>query len=369
MNETLRRTPLYQEHVERGGKMVLFAGFEMPVQYEPGITAEHRMVREAAGLFDVSHMGEFEIRGPQALDLVQYLTVNDVTRVQPGQAQYSALCLEDGGVVDDLLVYRFHDHFMLVVNAANRSKDLSWVRMHARHFDAEVKDRSDETALLALQGPRSAEVLAPHCDVDLGAVRYYGFRRGGVAGCEAIISRTGYTGEDGFELYVAPNDAVCLWRRILEVGSPAGVGPVGLGARDSLRLEMGYSLYGNDLDEKHTPLESGLGWIVYLDKGAFIGREALLRQREEGISERLVGLELTSRGFPRHGYDVLSGSDKVGTVTSGTVSPSTGRGVALARVRNEVAAPGTPLSVEIRGKAVRARVERPPFYKQGTVKK
>ncbi|HSG09818.1 MAG TPA: glycine cleavage system aminomethyltransferase GcvT [Longimicrobiales bacterium] len=369
MNDVLKRTPLHAEHVSLGGKIVPFAGFEMPVQYATGITAEHRAVREAAGLFDVSHMGEFVLTGPQALDLIQLITVNDASKIEEGQAQYSAMCFEHGGIVDDLIVYRFRDRWMLVVNASNLSKDLAWVRKHAEGLDVGVEDRSEGTALLALQGPVAREILRPLVDIDVDDVRYYRFLEGAVDGVPAVISGTGYTGEDGFELYVDPADAVHLWNKILEVGEPDGLIPAGLGARDSLRLEVGYPLYGNDLDDRHTPLESGLAWITKLDKGRFVGREALAQQKEAGVPRRLVGLRLTEKGFPRPGYAVQHDGTDVGLVTSGTVSPSLGYGVALAFVPPEFAKADTQVQVDVRGKALQAVVQRPPFYTQGSIRR
>lgn len=369
MSQPLARTPLFDEHVALGGKMVPFAGFEMPVQYPAGITAEHRAVREAAGLFDVSHMGEFVLRGPHALDLVQRVTVNDAAGIEVGQVQYSAMCLEHGGVVDDLTVYRLADRYMLVVNASNIDKDLAWIRGHADGLDVEVEDRSRETGLLALQGPVAREILRPLADFDVDDVRYYRFTEGAVAGVPALVSGTGYTGEDGFELYVDAGAAVTLWRALLDAGSGRGLLPAGLGARDSLRLEVGYALYGNDLDEEHTPLESGLGWITKLDKGDFVGRDALLRQKAEGVKRRLVGLRMTEKGFPRPGYAVLAGGEPVGVVTSGTVSPSLGEGIAMGYVPTELASPGTGLAIDVRGKPVAALVQRPPFYTQGSIRR
>ncbi|MGD8322413.1 MAG: glycine cleavage system aminomethyltransferase GcvT [Gemmatimonadota bacterium] len=369
MNEPLKHTPLYDEHVALKGKIVPFAGFEMPVQYPTGITAEHKAVREAAGLFDVSHMGEFILTGPQALDLLQRVTVNDASKMEIGQAQYSAMCREDGGVVDDLLVYRFADRYMVVVNAANLEKDLAWIRHHAEALDVEVDDRSDDTALLALQGPAAREILRPLADIDVDAVKYYRFIEGAVQGRPAVIAGTGYTGEDGFELYVAAEDAVPLWRAILEAGEGSGLLPTGLGSRDSLRLEMGYALYGNDLDEDHTPLESGLGWITKLDKGDFVGRDVLVKQKQEGVKRRLVGFKLEERGFPRPGYAILSRGEPVGVVTSGTVSPSLSYGVGMGYVPPELAKAGTSIQVDVRGKSLDAVVQRPPFYTQGSIRR
>ncbi len=369
MNAPLKRTALYEEHAALGAKLVPFAGWEMPVQYPTGITAEHKAVREAAGLFDVSHMGEFVIRGPQALDLVQRVTVNDASKMEIGQAQYSAMCYPHGGVVDDLIVYRFAGHWMLVVNASNLDKDLAWIRSHAGDLDVEVEDRSDAMALLALQGPKAREILRPLASVNVDDVRYYHFLEGKVNGAPAIIAGTGYTGEDGFELAVAPEDAPGLWRALLAAGKGAGLIPAGLGARDSLRLEVGYALYGNDLDDQHTPLESGLGWITKLDKGDFIGRDVLVRQKEAGVTRRLVGMRIIGKGFPRHGYPILSGGEPVGVVTSGTVAPSLGYGVAMGYVPPELSKPDTALQIDVRGKPADAVVQRPPFYTKGSIRR
>lgn len=369
MTDSLARTPLHAEHLALEGKMVPFAGFEMPVQYPTGITGEHRAVRTAAGLFDVSHMGEFELRGPDALALVQRVTINDASRIEVGQAQYSAMVDESGGIIDDLIIYRFDDHWMLVVNASNREKDWNWIARHAEALDVELTDRSDEIALLALQGPGARAILAGLTDTDLDAVGYYRFVEGGVAGVECVISATGYTGEDGFELYLPSEGAVAVWRTLLEAGAPEGLIPAGLGARDSLRLEMGYALYGNDLDADHTPLEAGLGWITKLAKGDFVGRDRLAAQKEAGVERKLVGLELRERGFPRPGYPIVLEGERVGVVTSGTVSPSLGSGIAMGYVATEHAAPGSELAIEIRGKGVAAEVKRPPFYTEGSIRR
>lgn len=369
MADQLKRTPLHAEHQGLGAKLVPFAGFEMPVQYPAGIIAEHRAVRTGAGLFDVSHMGELEIRGPQDLDLVQYVTTNDASRLAVGQAQYSVICADDGGAVDDCLVYRFPDHYMIVVNASNQDKDRDWILSRTGAFDATVTDRSDETALLALQGPAAARILAPLTATDLDSVGYYHFTTGEVAGFPAVISRTGYTGEDGFELYLSVEAAVPVWRRIMEVGAPQGILPIGLGARDSLRLEMGYILYGNDLDEQHNPLEAGLGWVVKLDKADFLGRQALVRAKEQGFARKLVGFHLTERGFPRHGYAVVQEGAVVGEVTSGMVSPMLEQGVGMAYVPLAAARTGSTIQVRIRNRDVPAEVVRPPFYKDGSVRK
>jgi aminomethyltransferase len=369
MTDDLKRTPLYDEHARLGAKLVPFAGFLMPVQYPTGINAEHRAVREACGLFDVSHMGEFLVSGPDALRLLQSISVNDASRIEVGQAQYSAMCLDNGCVIDDLLIYRFADRLMLVVNASNLDKDWRWVSRQAEGLDVVVENASDRIALLALQGPSAREILRPLASVDVDAITYYRFTEGEVAGVSAVIAATGYTGEDGFELYVAADDAAALWRTLLDAGADAGLIPAGLGARDSLRLELGYALYGNDLDEDHTTLESGLGWVTKLDKGDFVGREALAAQKEKGVERRLVGLRLTDRGFPRPGYDIVSEGSVVGALTSGTVSPSLGYGIALGYVPTELSKPGTGLQIDTRGRLVDAVVQRPPFYTEGSIRR
>ena len=369
MAENLKRTPLYQEHVAAGAKIVPFAGYEMPVQYKSGIIAEHQAVRQRAGLFDVSHMGELELRGPQALELVQYVTTNDASKLEVGQAQYSVICREDGGCIDDCIVYRFDDIYMIVVNASNRDKDRDWIFHHSRKFDVAVNDKSDEVALIALQGLQAQAILSRVTDVDLDSIKYYHFGTGAVANIEAVISRTGYTGEDGFELYINVRDAVPLWRKLLEAGSPEGLIPTGLGARDSLRLEMGYALYGNDIDDRHTPLEAGLGWVVKLDKQDFLGKRAMVQQKADGVRQRLSGFVLNERGFPRHGYEVRYNGEPAGEVTSGTVSPSLEQGVGLAYVPSEASKAGTAIDVMVRDKAVPATITRAPFYKHGSVRK
>jgi len=367
--EQLKRTPLHEEHLRLGARMIAFAGYEMPVHYPTGIVAEHHAVRRQAGLFDISHMGELALQDGDPLGLLQFVTTNDAARLEPGQAQYSVLCQEDGGALDDCVVYRFPDHWMVVTNAANTQKDYDWIRKFAPRFGTRVLDRSDEIALLALQGPAAQTILARLTDTDLDAIRYYHFATGRIDGRPATISRTGYTGEDGFELYIDAADAPHLWRRLLEVGAPEGLIPAGLGARDSLRLEMGYILYGNDLDENHTPLEAGLGWVVKFDKGDFLGRPALLRQKEEGTRERLVGFVLRERAFPRQGYEVRYNGEPAGEVTSGILSPSLDQGIGLAYVASEAATPGTPIEVVIRNRPVPAEVVRPPFYRHGSLRR
>lgn len=366
---TLLRTPLHGEHAALNAKLVPFAGYEMPVQYPTGITAEHHAVRRAAGLFDVSHMGEFTVRGERALEFVQHVSTNDASKLEVGQAQYSTLLNEAGKLLDDLLVYRYPDHYMLVVNGANKEKDWAWVSRFAERFGVELEDRTDDVALLALQGPKAEAILARLTDADLGAIRYYRFAEGTVDGVAATISRTGYTGEDGFELYVPAAEAPRLWRALLEAGKEDGLLPAGLGCRDSLRLEMGYALYGNDLDDGRTPLEAGLGWVVKIPKGEFVGREALVAQKEAGIPSKLVGFRLKERGFPRHGYAVVGpDGETVGEVTSGVLSPTLGVGIGMAYVPPALAAPGTEIGIRIRESVVPAEVVKPPFHTGGTVK-
>jgi aminomethyltransferase len=369
MADTLKRTPLFEEHQRLGGKIVPFAGYEMPVQYAHGIIAEHQAVRGAAGLFDVSHMGELDVQGGDALGLVQYVTTNDASRLAVGQAQYSAFCDTDGSMLDDCIVYRFADRYMIVVNASNIDKDRDWIARHADRFDTSLIDRSDETGLIALQGPAAQKILDRLTDTDLEGIRYYHFAEGTVAGVGCVISRTGYTGEDGFELYLPAEHTAEVWRRLLEVGAVDGLQPAGLGARDSLRLEMGYALYGNDIDERRTPLEAGLGWITKFDKGDFIGRAALLRFRGSGPREKLAGFICTERGFPRHGYPVHIDGEPSGEVTSGIVSPMLQRGIGMAYVPADAAQPGTRIDIMVRDKAIPAEIVRPPFYRDGSVRK
>jgi glycine cleavage system T protein (aminomethyltransferase) len=334
----------------------------MPVQYT-GIVEEHHAVRQRAGLFDVSHMGEIELRGPQALEVTQRLTVNDVHRLRDGQAQYSLLCLPTGGVVDDIMVHRItSERVLLCVNAANTAKDLAWIVEHRN--GAEVIDRSADFALLALQGPRATAILAPLTDVALSELPPFEFREGHITGRHALVAHTGYTGEDGWELYCAPLDAPAVWDALLEAGRGVGLQPAGLGARDTLRLERALPLYGHELTDETTPLEAGLSWVVRFHKGDFIGRDALLRQREAGVPRRLVGLTMTEPGIPRQGYPILHRSEVAGAVTSGTKSPTLGKAIGLGYVASAWSEVGTKLGVDIRGRAVGAEVVALPFYKR-----
>jgi aminomethyltransferase len=363
---SLRRTSLYDVHRSLGAKLVPFAGWEMPVQYPTGILAEHHAVRTGAGVFDVCHMGEFEVTGPDRNAFVNRVTCNDVGALQAGQVQYSAILTEQGTFVDDCTVYRFDDKLMIVVNAANVAR--AWEHIVAQKGGANVrlKDISDEVGLLALQGPRAPALLQPLTETRLDDIGYYRFAVGKVAGAQCFISRTGYTGEDGFELYCRDRDTVALWQAL----TGAGAVPVGLGARDSLRLEMGYALYGNEIDDTITPLEAGLGWIVKLDKGApFAGDQALRSQKQRGVTRRLVGFRLDGRGFPRHGYPVHYLGREVDIVRSGTMSPSLGAGIGTTYLPAAAAKPGTRFEVECRGEKIPAEVVKLPFWTKGSARK
>lgn len=362
VEETLKRTPLYDAHRAAGARMVPFGGWEMPVQYS-SILDEHRAVRTRAGLFDVSHMGEVDLIGRGALDLAQRLVTNDVARLAHGQALYTPMCTPQGGIIDDLLVYRMGDtHLMLVINAANTPADLAWIRAHAVP-DVRVTDRTEEIALLAFQGPLAQEVLQRLTPVPLDSIRYYWFRQEvRVAGRETIVSRTGYTGEDGFEIYAAARDAAHLWDAILEEGRAQGVLPAGLGARDTLRLEAGYLLHGNDMDKTVSPLEAGLAWTVKFAKGEFIGAEALRRQKAGGLSRRLVGFTLEGRAIARHGFPIHGNGAAIGQVTSGTFGPTVGKSIGLGFVPLRLAEPGEKVAIEIRSRHVPGVVTKLPFY-------
>jgi aminomethyltransferase len=355
--EDLRRTPLYEEHKALGARLVDFSGWEMPVQYE-GIKAEHQAVRGAAGLFDVSHMGEAVFRGPDAEAAVQRLVTRDVSRLEEGQAGYSVVCYEDGGTVDDVIVYRRPEDFIIVVNAANREKDLEHFRSNTENLDVDLADESDDWALLALQGPEAADLLQNLTDADLSNLKPFRFTEGEISGAGTIISRTGYTGEDGFEIFVRPDDARRVWRELIE----AGAAPAGLGARDTLRLEAGMCLYGQELDPETTPLEANIGFAVHLDKEQeFIGQEALRKEREEGLRKKLVGFEVEGRGIARHDHPVRVEDETVGHVTSGTLSPTLNKAIGLALV-----SPGVEdrFEVVIRDRPVEAHTVELPFYKR-----
>ncbi|MBD1400789.1 glycine cleavage system aminomethyltransferase GcvT [Pelovirga terrestris] len=360
----MKKTPLNAVHRQLKARMVDFGGWDMPVQYS-GVIAEHQAVRTAAGLFDVSHMGEIEVSGRSAQEFLQYVTTNDLTKLTDGQVQYSALCYEHGGVVDDLTLYRFTgERFMLCVNAANISNDLAWLLSLTSSYndtDLMITDSSDTYGLLALQGPQAQPILAPLTSVNLDELSYYHFTAATVAGIDLLISRTGYTGEDGFELYCPADSTVMLWQALMQAGSPLGLMPCGLGARDTLRLEKGYALYGHEISAEILPLEARLGWITKLDKGEFVGRAALHKARELGIPRQLIGLKLTVPGVPRQGYPVLCDGREVGFVTSGTSSPTLKQGIALALVDSQSAATGKSWQIEIRRSAKDAETVSLPF--------
>ncbi len=360
-------TPLLDRHESLGARMVEFAGWQMPIQYR-GILEEHRAVRSAAGLFDLSHMGELVVEGPEAGAGLASALVSDPPSLAVGRAQYSMICAPDGGILDDLIVYRLaDDRFMVVANASNAVVVSDTLAERFGKRRAVLDDQSLATGLIAVQGPRSQEILGPLTALDLGAIRYYGTVEGAVAGIPAQVARTGYTGEDGFELFVDADRACDVWDALLATGGPQGLVPVGLGARDTLRLEAGMPLYGNELDRTTNPFEAGLGKVVKLDKkGDFIGRAALERVARDGVTRRLVGLVLRERGIARHGYPVLDPNGRTGTVTSGTMSPTLGEPIAMAYVAPANAEPGTMLAVEIRGAAVAAEVVPLPFYKRPT---
>ena len=363
----LQHTPLFDAHRALGAKMVPFAGWEMPVQYASGILAEHRAVREDAGIFDVCHMGEFEVTGPDRNAFVNRITTNDVAALAPGQVQYSCFLNERGGVVDDCTVYRFEDKVMLVVNAANIEKDWEYVVGHKGGANVRLRNISSEVGLLALQGPRAEAILSQVTETVLGGIRYYHFGVGRVAGAGCFISRTGYTGEDGFELYCRIQDTRTIWDALTGIGKAQ---PIGLGARDTLRLEVGYALYGNDIDDTTTPLEAGLGWITKLDKGApFVGETALKVQKIAGVSRKLVGFRMTGKAIPRHGMPVYVDALAVDQVRSGTMGPSLGYAIGTTYLPAAHAVVGGRFQVEIRGERADAEVVRRPFYTKGSVRR
>jgi aminomethyltransferase len=366
MSGQLKRTPFYDIHVGLQAKMVPFAGYEMPVQYPTGISKEHETVRTAVGVFDVSHMGEFEISGPDRNAFVNRVTCNDVAALEPGQAQYSALLTDEGTFVDDCLVYRFDDKIMLVVNASNIAKDWEHILARKGAVNVRLKDISEQVALLAVQGPKSEDLLRSLTKVNISRMRYYHFDSGQVAGVDCFISRTGYTGEDGFELYFRPSAADVMWHALVGAGRAA---PIGLGARDSLRLEAGYPLYGNDIDDTTNAYEAGLGWIVKLNKGApFTGRAALETIKAKGVARKLVGFSCSKESIPRHGADVYVGGHKVDVVRSGGFSPTLQCAIGTTYLPAHSAKPGTKIEIDMRGKRLEVEVVKMPFYSGGSVK-
>ena len=361
----MKTTPFTEKHVALGAKMHEFAGYNMPIEYS-GIIDEHMTVINGVGVFDVSHMGEIWVKGPHALTFLQKVTSNDVSKLIPGKAQYSCLPNEQGGIVDDLLVYQYSpEKYLLVVNASNVEKDWKWLVAHNEEV-AELENASDRIGQLAVQGPKAEKVLQKLTSVDLSAIPYYSFTVGEFAGVpDVILSNTGYTGAGGFELYFHDKDALKIWDTVFEAGKEEGIKPIGLGARDTLRLEMGFNLYGNDMDDTTSPLEAGLGWITkFVDNKPFINRENLQKQKEEGLVRKLVGFRMTERGIPRHGYAIEDASGReIGIVTSGSISPVLNVGIGMGYVAPEFAKPGTPLFIRIRNKAIGAEVVKTPFRK------
>ncbi|QNH63237.1 glycine cleavage system aminomethyltransferase GcvT [Hymenobacter sediminicola] len=363
MSETLKTVVLNDVHQQLGAKMVPFAGYNMPVRYSSDLD-EHHTVRRAVGIFDVSHMGEFRVRGPHALDLIQRVTSNDASKLQDGKAQYSCLPNQEGGIVDDLLVYKMADEdYLLVVNASNIDKDWNWISQHNTN-GAEMKNVSDEISLFAVQGPKAQAALQGLTDTDLSSIPYYSFVQGTFAGApDVIISATGYTGAGGFELYVPNQYAKQVWDKVMEAGQPYGLKPIGLGARDTLRLEMGYCLYGNDIDDQTSPLEAGLGWITKFTKD-FTNADNLKKQKEAGVERKLVGFLMDGAGIPRGHYELVNeAGEKIGDVTSGTQSPSLSKGIGMGYVKTELSTPGSKIFVLVRGKQLPATVVKLPFVK------
>lgn len=360
----MKHIPLRHIHEALGAKMVDFAGFYMPVQYE-GVNIEHETVRNGVGVFDVSHMGEFLLSGEKALDLIQKVCSNDASTIEIGKAQYSCLPNENGGIIDDLIIYRMkEDQYLLVVNASNIDKDWEWISKH-NDMGAEMRNLSDEYALLAIQGPKSIEAMQSLTSVKLSEIPYYGFVVGEFAGIEnVIISATGYTGSGGFEIYCKNDEIEQIWNKVFEAGASFGIKPIGLAARDTLRLEMGFCLYGNDIDDTTSPLEAGLGWITKFTKD-FVGSEQLKKQKEEGVNRKLVGFELVDRGIPRQGYEIVDANGTIiGKVTSGTMAPSLGKGIGLGYVTTQNSKVDTDIFIKIRNNNVKAKVVKTPFYKK-----
>lgn len=360
----MKKTKFYSIHEKHGAKIVEFAGYLMPIQYS-SIIAEHKAVRNSVGVFDVSHMGEVFVEGEKALDFVQHITVNDASVLFPGRVQYSAMCYPDGGIVDDLLVYRLAENkFMLVVNASNIEKDFNWMKENNK-FGVELKNLSDDYSLLAVQGPKSKDVVQKICDKNLD-LEYYHFANTKIAGIDMIISRTGYTGELGYELYFIGNekDAEKVWTSLFEAGKEFDIQPVGLAARDSLRLEMGFCLYGNDIDQTTNPLEAGLGWITKLKKPDFIGKDALEKIKAEGLQRKLIPIVTEEKAFPRKGYDLTFAGNKIGELTSGTVSPIIDKAIGLGYVDAKYAEDNQEINILIRGKSIPAKITKLPFVKK-----
>ncbi|QZY53605.1 glycine cleavage system aminomethyltransferase GcvT [Crassaminicella profunda] len=362
MNE-IRKTSLFEKHESHGGKIIDFSGWALPVQYE-GITIEHESVRNFAGLFDVSHMGEVDIIGSEAFDFVQNLVTNDVSVLEEGQILYTFMCYPHGGVVDDLLVYKFNkDHFYLVINASNVEKDFKWMEDNIGEFHVKINNISDDVSEMAIQGPNAQKILQKLTDTNLSEIKFFYCKRNvAVAGANCLVSRTGYTGEDGFEIYLSHEDAKKVWDALLAAGKEEGLKPAGLGARDTLRFEASLPLYGNELSEEITPLEAGLGFFVKLNKSNFIGKEALVKQKAEGLKRKIVGFEMIDKGIPRHGYDVLAEGKKIGFVTTGYAAPTVKKNIGLAMVDIEYAKLDTPIEIQVRKRIAKAKVISKKFY-------
>ncbi|MGI6584718.1 MAG: glycine cleavage system aminomethyltransferase GcvT [Gracilibacteraceae bacterium] len=358
-----KKTSLYDAHVKCGGRIIDFAGWALPVQYE-GITAEHQAVRNNAGMFDVSHMGEVEVKGTQATDFLQNLVTNDVSKMNENQIIYAMMCYPNGGIVDDLLIYKHTNNFyLLVINASNVEKDFQWMKDNIGSYDVELKNISEDVSEIAIQGPKAEEILQELTDTDLSEIAFFYFKTDvKIAGRNCLVSRTGYTGEDGFEIYMRHEDAEHVWDKMLEAGKDKGVKPAGLGCRDTLRFEANLPLYGNELSQEITPLEAGFGMFVKLEKPNFIGKEALVKQKTEGLKRKIVGFEMEGPGIPRHGYDVLSDGKVIGFVTTGYSSPTLKKNIGLAMVDIEYSELGTPIEIQIRKNAVKARVVNRRFY-------
>jgi aminomethyltransferase len=361
----MKNIALNDKHIELGAKIVPFAGFNMPVQYE-GVNAEHDTVRNGVGVFDVSHMGEFLISGDKALDLIQKVTSNDVSKLTDGKAQYAYLPNETGGIIDDLIIYRFNaEKYLLVVNASNIEKDWNWISKYNETIGAEMRNLSDDYSLLAIQGPKASEAMQPLTSVNLSEIPYYSFEVGPFAGIEnVIISATGYTGSGGFEIYCKNSEVEQIWDNVFEAGASYGIKPIGLAARDTLRLEMGFCLYGNDIDDTTSPFEAGLGWVTKFTKD-FVNSDFLQKQKEEGVSRKLIGFELVDRGIPRHDYEITDGKGNIiGKVTSGTMSPSLKLGIGLGYVPTELSSADSEIFIKVRDKELKAKVVKTPFYKK-----
>lgn len=363
--DNLKKTSLFEAHKRYGGKIIDFSGWALPVQYE-GLVEEHNAVRNNAGLFDVSHMGEVEVKGEQALDYVNYLVSNDVSKLENNQVLYAMMCYQDGGIVDDLLVYKFtNKEFLLVINASNIDKDFKWMKSVSEGFDVELNNISENVSEMALQGPKAEEILQKLTETKLSEIGFFYCKKDvNIAGAKCLVSRTGYTGEDGFEIYLNHEDAEKVWDKLFEVGEELGLKPAGLGCRDTLRFEAALPLYGNEISKDITPLEAGLGFFVKLDKESFVGKDALVKQKEEGLKRKLVGFELLDKGVARHGYIVMAEGKEIGFVTTGYKSPTLGKNIGLAIVDNEYSKLDTPIEIKMRKKLLKAKVISRRFYKK-----